>query len=61
MKAGFLHRDISEGNILIVQVGGEDADGDDKSNEWEGYLTDWELSKPLKKRDEARQLDRTVS
>ncbi|KAI1785209.1 hypothetical protein LXA43DRAFT_1100553 [Ganoderma leucocontextum] len=50
-KAGFIHRDISAGNIILW----ENAD-----NDWEGLLTDWELAKPFPdSAQQNRQVDRT--
>ena len=55
-RAGYLHRDISAGNILLFV----DADG-----ELVGMLNDWELAKEFSMTDgpqtTCRQLDRTVS
>lgn len=61
-KAGILHRDISGGNMLIV-----DLKTDDGKIERSGLLNDWELSKRIPRSDSrdiqssARQPDRTVS
>ena len=46
-----IHRDISPGNVLLVQ---------DEKGEWKGMLTDWELAKDTE-RSTTRQLERTVS
>jgi RIO-like serine/threonine protein kinase len=46
-KAKILHRDISVGNILITPDGN-------------GILIDWELSKDLTAKTEARLNERTV-
>jgi len=54
--AGVLHRDISAGNIMIVD--------DDEPNVKGGILIDWDLSKvidPPDERSTARQYTRTVS
>ncbi|KAI0941213.1 hypothetical protein AcV7_002843 [Taiwanofungus camphoratus] len=57
-NAGILHRDISSGNILII----EHTDKDGKKT-CSGMLNDWELSKPLSRdlngEGEQRQPDRT--
>ncbi|KAI0947737.1 hypothetical protein AcW1_009421 [Taiwanofungus camphoratus] len=45
-KANILHRDISAGNLLIVEYEIIDSNGR-KTIEWRGMLNDWELSKPL--------------
>ena len=52
--AGIIHRDISSGNVLLVQRPG---------GKWEGLLNDWELSKLVCGDEETmqRQPDRTVS
>lgn len=52
-RAGILHRDISTGNILIVERS-------DSPGSWMGVLTDWELSVPTDQ-DSPRQPHRTVS
>ena len=55
-KAGVLHRDISAGNIMIVDKGEPNITG--------GILIDWDLCKivnPEDKRTSARQFRRTVS
>ena len=60
-KTGILHRDISAGNILIVDNG--ELNPED-TNEPTGMLIDWDLSKSVTKDDgptTARQYTRTVS
>lgn len=57
-KAKILHRDVSIGNILIVEPDRESATSVPLSNE--GYLGDWELSRSLDERSQ-RQQHRTVS
>lgn len=55
-KAGVLHRDLSPGNILIL----DGLDGQESS----GILIDWDLSKitdPLEEPGTARRYTRTVS
>ncbi len=55
-KAGILHRDLSPGNIMLVD--------DPEANIKDGMLIDWDLSKfinPDDKPDVARRITRTVS
>jgi serine/threonine protein kinase len=55
-KAGILHRDISVGNIMIIDEG--------ELNDSRGILIDWDLSKVIKQEDEhtgARPYTRIVS
>ncbi|KAI0641635.1 hypothetical protein C8Q79DRAFT_1014073 [Trametes meyenii] len=60
-----MHRDISAGNVLILPkiVTTLDDDGVDvEIVQWEGFLTDWELAKPVVEKpseDSARQPERT--
>ena len=42
-KAGFIHRDISAGNVLIMMIETVDAEGN-YFCERDGMLADWELS-----------------
>ena len=54
-KAGILHRDLSPGNIMLV---------DSETNIQDGMLIDWDLSKfvgPEDKLNTARRVTRTVS
>ncbi|KAI0806731.1 hypothetical protein C8Q74DRAFT_1189652 [Fomes fomentarius] len=44
-EVGILHRDVSGGNILILPVWKDTADGPEIK--WVGILADWEMSKPL--------------
>ena len=54
-EASILHRDVSIGNMIIVEPEcGSIEEGP------QGFLTDWELSKPLKEK-RIRQQHRTVS
>ena len=55
-KAGILHRDVSIGNMIIV----ESESRNTNNGLPRGFLTDWELSKPLKEK-KIRQQHRTVS
>lgn len=57
-NAKILHRDVSIGNMLIVEreVGGPDG----SKLQRRGLLTDWELSKSLDENDQ-RQPHRTVT
>ena len=50
-KAKILHRDVSFGNIMIV---------DSKEGKAEGRLIDWDLCKDTSKLDETTSLERTV-
>lgn len=54
---GYIHRDVSAGNILIKPV--LVREGKLLSVYWHGMLTDWELAKH-KDVDYAREPDRTV-
>ncbi|KAI0918750.1 hypothetical protein AcV5_002659 [Taiwanofungus camphoratus] len=45
-KANILHRDISAGNLLIVEYQTIDSNGR-MTIEWRGMLNEWELSKLL--------------
>ncbi|KAI0927318.1 hypothetical protein AcV5_007876 [Taiwanofungus camphoratus] len=57
-KANILHRDISAGNILILQYERRDSDGTTWIS-YKGLLNDWELSKPFNVEEGQRQPDRT--
>ncbi len=52
-KVGYIHRDVSAGNILLINIGGG----------WFGMLNDWELAKryPDDQSHAGQQLDRTVN
>lgn len=53
VDAKIIHRDISAGNIILVQ---------DEEGNWTGMLNDWELSKRVEgtRYPNGRQPDRTV-
>lgn len=53
LRAGILHRDLSPGNIMIME--------NEEENISDGILIDWDLSKFINTQDEARQHTRTVS
>jgi serine/threonine protein kinase len=58
LKAGILHRDLSPGNIMIIE------NEDEEANISGGMLIDWDLSKFVNAQDGldvARQHTRTVS
>ena len=57
---GILHRDVSVGNMLIVERDGMTTPEGNEDVIAEGMLTDWELSKP-KSSLQQRQPHRTVS
>ena len=49
-NAGYIHRDISSGNVLLYE---------NDQGIWCGMLTDWELSKKIGQ-FKPRQIERTV-
>ena len=53
------HRDVSGGNILIYPSVRMMEDGG-RMLKWVGYLTDWELSKPINAREVSSKPERTV-
>lgn len=64
MKCNILHRDISNGNILILPVLVQDPKTGKWQVEWMGFLVDWEMAKSAAEAErgqEARQPERTVS
>ncbi|TFK79782.1 hypothetical protein K466DRAFT_470959, partial [Polyporus arcularius HHB13444] len=57
-QAGFIHRDVSGGNILILPCIVTIEDGR-RFIQWTGILTDWELAKGLSDPRKPRQPERT--
>ena len=60
---GYLHRDVSAGNILILPMIGPTTKSGGFLVLWSGVLSDWELAKKIPEKDEklkARQPHRTV-
>lgn len=57
--AGYLHRDISEGNILLYRRKLVDESEDPSGVQWGGLLIDWEYARKFSQED-ASQKERTV-